>query len=67
MIRNIDEQSLPYYYLISCIYLKEGIHAICLQCLDKNDLHRLGITKFKGNLIVLKAMNFRLDKKQILD
>ena len=62
-IQNIDKQRLNKYNKLIDNMTKEGIDGSCLQYLDKNDLHRLGITKFKDKLIVLKAIKQLLTKE----
>lgn len=56
-IINIDKQRLNKYYNVLLESMStEGIDGSCLQYLDKDDLHRLGIMNYKDKLIILAAI-----------
>jgi len=56
-IVGLDVERYSHYYAQIVINMeKEGIDGSCLDELDKDDLYRLGITKFKDKIDVMKKI-----------
>merc|ERR1712204_105895 len=56
-IVGLDVKRYSHYYAQIVINMeKEGIDGTCLNELDKDDLYRLGITKFKDKIDVMKKI-----------